>query len=863
MTATLADGIALHRKGELGEAEKVYLEVLARDEDNATALHFLGVLRHQQGQSLQGVDLVRRAISLQPDYVDALNNLGNILQKIGSAVDALAAYRHVLELRPDHPEAMRNLGIALRKVKRFEEAAQAQEQAIAQWPEKVDNYYALANAYKDLARYDQALAALRKALELQPQAEGFWRLGHLLYRMRRNEEAAAAYEAWLRLEPGNPVAEHMLAAFSGKEVPGRARDAFVTQVFDGFAGDFDEVLTRLEYRAPALVGAALQRIEEAPRAALEIMDAGCGTGLLAPHLRPYARRLVGVDLSPKMLEKARSRAAYDRLAAAELTWYLGASPQAFDIIASSDTLVYFGDLREVLGAAAAALRSGGRLVFTLEHAANEDQAAPGYRLNPHGRYSHTEAYARRSLEQAGFEVIGIAKEALRRERGVHVPGLVVAARLANPPQRASAGAAIGDELAFAVAMHRQGELAQAERAYLTVLDTDEASVEALVGLGALREAQGRSLAALNLLRRAVDLGPGHVEAWLHLGGLYRKLGSAASALHAYQRVLELQPEHPAAARELAPLLEEMRRLEQSAAEHLQALAAEYQQMGRIDDALEALKKALVLRPQAQAFRRLGAMLSGLGRVDEAAATYEAWLRAEPGNPIAGHLLAACTGRGVPERGADAYVAAEFDRFADTFDSVLGKLEYRAPALVAAALRRACGEPRGDLDVVDAGCGTGLLAPYLRPYARRLAGVDLSPRMLEKAAARAVYDELRAAELTSYLASSPHAFDLVAASDTLNYFGDLAGVLAAAAGSLRPGGKLVFTLEHAPEEDPVPAGYRIHPDGRYMHSEAYLRKTLAAAGFEAPAIESGVLRREGDAYVRGLVVSARTPQRPEN
>ena len=272
---------------------------------------------------------------------------------------------------------------------------------------------------------------------------------------------------------------------------------------------------------------------------------------------------------------------------------------------------------------------------------------------------------------------------------------------------------------------------------------------------------------------------------------------------------------------------------------------------------------LVLRPQAQAFRRLGAMLSGLGRVDEAAATYEAWLRAEPGNPIAGHLLAACTGRGVPERGADAYVAAEFDRFADTFDSVLGKLEYRAPALVAAALRRACGEPRGDLDVVDAGCGTGLLAPYLRPYARRLAGVDLSPRMLEKAAARAVYDELRAAELTSYLASSPHAFDLVAASDTLNYFGDLAGVLAAAAGSLRPGGKLVFTLEHAPEEDPVPAGYRIHPDGRYMHSEAYLRKTLAAAGFEAPAIESGVLRREGDAYVRGLVVSARTPQRPEN
>ena len=53
-------------------------------------------------------------------------------------------------------------------------------------------------------------------------------------------------------------------------------------------------------------GKALERIEGAPRGELEIVDAGCGTGLLAPHLRPYARRLVGVDLSPKMLEKARA-----------------------------------------------------------------------------------------------------------------------------------------------------------------------------------------------------------------------------------------------------------------------------------------------------------------------------------------------------------------------------------------------------------------------------------------------------------------------------------------------------------------------------------------------------------------------------
>jgi predicted TPR repeat methyltransferase len=170
------------------------------------------------------------------------------------------------------------------------------------------------------------------------------------------------------------------------------------------------------------------------------------------------------------------------------------------------------------------------------------------------------------------------------------------------------------------------------------------------------------------------------------------------------------------------------------------------------------------------------------------------------------------------------------------------------------LRRVEGEPRRALDIMDAGCGTGLLAPYLRPYARRLVGVDLSPKMLGKAAERAAYDELVAAELTAYLGVAPRAFDLVAASDTLVYFGDLSAVLAAAGASLRPGGRLFFTLEHAKED--AGAGYRLHADGRYMHTEWYVRAALEQAGFEAIDVEQGFLRREGNAYVEGLVVAAR-------
>jgi predicted TPR repeat methyltransferase len=668
----------------------------------------------------------------------------------------------------------------------------------------------------------------------------------LLYGLRRIEEAAANYEAWLRAEPDSPVARHMLAACTRQDVPARAGDAFVTRVFDSFAESFDEVLLqRLEYRAPGLVGKALQHIDGEARGELDIMDAGCGTGLLAQYLRPYARRLVGVDLSPRMLEKALGRAAYDELLAAELTAHLRASPEAYDVVASSDTLVYFGDLREVLAAAGAALRLGGRLVFTLEDAASEDEAPAGYRIHPHGRYSHTEPYVRTTLAGAGFEVIDIEKAQLRREGDAHVAGLVVAARLTSRLKGAAE-----------------------PRAAATTRE-DGNNPDALYALGVLHHQQGRSLSAINLLRQALEIRPTHVDTLVSLGVIYRQLGYSASAAHAYKRALELRPGHPEATRDLAPLLEELKRLEESAAaqrgaleqdpgnpEPLYALAAAYQQMGRLQEALEMLRKALAIRPEAHAFRHLGAMLCGLGRLDEAVATYEAWLRAEPDSPIARHMLAACTGKDVPERASDAFVTRDFDRFAERFDAVLGKLEYRAPELVGNALRRIDGEPRGDLEVMDAGCGTGLLAPHLRPYARRLVGVDLSPKMLEKAAARAVYDELLAVELTSYLRSSPRAFDVVASSDTLVYFGDLREVLAAASTSLRPGGRLLFTLEHAIDEEALPAGYRLHPDGRYMHTQQYVRRTLAEAGFELLDIEKAHLRREGDAYVDGLVVAAR-------
>jgi predicted TPR repeat methyltransferase len=175
--------------------------------------------------------------------------------------------------------------------------------------------------------------------------------------------------------------------------------------------------------------------------------------------------------------------------------------------------------------------------------------------------------------------------------------------------------------------------------------------------------------------------------------------------------------------------------------------------------------------------------------------------------------------------------------------------------VADALVRHLGAGAGSLDVLDAGCGTGLAAPFLSRYSRSLTGIDLSSPMLEKARERGGYDHLETAELTAYLDGKRDAFDLIVSIDTLCYFGDLAEVARGSAQALRPGGRLVFSVErHDLPEQP----FHLHAHGRYAHARSYLESVLAEAGFRVEEIAEGVLRQEVGSPVRGWIVTALLP-----
>lgn len=426
--AALRLAIGAHQQGKLDDAERRYRAILAAAPNHPDALHYLGVALHQQGRHDAALAMIERALAMAPAYTDARNNLGNVQKELGLAAEAEQSYRAVIAARPGFGPAYNNLGVVLKAQERYAEAAEAYRSCLALVPDFADCWVNLGNALRAQNDLQQAMSAYHKAILLAPQSmDAYHNLGQALVTSGRHEEALAVYRRWQVQDRGNAAIAHMIAALAGGPSPERASDNYVQATFDRFAGTFDEVLTGLDYRAPALCAALLDSLLGAPEANHAVLDAGCGTGLCGPALLPYASTLDGVDLSPKMLEKAALRNCYRRLDAAELTAWLAAHPDSYDLIVSADTLCYFGALGGVAAAAAGALRVGGHLVFTVEETVDAADA-PQFRLHPHGRYSHTEAYAREVLGQAGLTVVEVRRDVLRTELNVPVAGLAIGAR---------------------------------------------------------------------------------------------------------------------------------------------------------------------------------------------------------------------------------------------------------------------------------------------------------------------------------------------------------------------------------------------------------------------------------------------------
>lgn len=278
----------------------------------------------------------------------------------------------------------------------------------------------------------EALARLDRALALQPDLAVAWaeRAEVLLllikFGMNRRKDAERSLRRAMALGLARDSMLYRLASIGAlgpdEAVPLASPRSYVTSHFDAYAHNFDHHLVDvLEYRAHSLLVEAIGAYAPASGRWGDAIDLGCGTGLCGAALRPTVGRLVGVDLSGKMLAMARRRDVYDELACVDVVEYLRGRAQAYDLAVATDVLIYIGDLEPILSAAASALRPGGLFGFSIESCPDDDR----YVLNDTRRYAHGMGYVERVAREAGFAVRHRSAATLRKEVGSAVEGRIV------------------------------------------------------------------------------------------------------------------------------------------------------------------------------------------------------------------------------------------------------------------------------------------------------------------------------------------------------------------------------------------------------------------------------------------------------
>ena len=352
---------------------------------------------------------------------------------------------------------------------------------------------------------------------------------------------------------------------------------------------------------------------------------------------------------------------------------------------------------------------------------------------------------------------------------------------------------------------------------------------------------GDPLGAEACLRRALELQPDYTEAHYKLANALRDQDRPADAEQHYSEVLRLDPRHAEAHNNLGALL---------------------QSMGRIEEAVASYRRAMQAKPALpQPYMNLGRLLLELGRPEEAQSCYRNALDQGLDDDVFRHLFVAAQGgnssqsQSAAAKAPESYVRETFDNFAARFDRhLIGTLDYHIPDMISAAVRELA--PQRKLDILDLGCGTGLCGQHLKDLARTLAGVDLSPKMLEQGRLRGCYDELIEAEIGAYLrAHAPDRIDLVVAADALIYIGDLAPVMVETARVLRPDGLFALSIE----QPSIPcASFHLELSGRYAHALDYVRGLAADAGIVERMCQDVVVRKHGPREVTGHLLLLQKP-----
>lgn len=440
----------MHQQGQLEAAELAYRAILENDARCAEAWHLFGLIALARGEFTVALDAIVRAVELDSTIAIYHYNLAHAQRQSGALEDAIASYRRARELSPEDADIRNNLGTALLEAGDITGATTELQYAHAIAPNDAQIACTLGSVLFEQDRLDAAEECFHRALQADPElaeaennlgaiaqtrgdnftafacyqraiglapefASAHKNLASVMHLMQRTDDAIAHYREALRLQPDYAEAEYELAALLG-DTRAAPPASYVAGVFDQYAHEYDAHMTGvLGYGVPDKLRELLAPL--LPQHSLDILDLGCGTGLSGEVFNATANTLTGIDLSPKMLAKARERGIYTTLIEGDVVAQTNQLSGDFDLIVAADVFVYLGDLAPVFAAVQRVLRPDGLFAFTVEHGDGD-----GFTVRDAGRYVHGTDYVRRIAQHAGLRERAMTETILRKDFGREING---------------------------------------------------------------------------------------------------------------------------------------------------------------------------------------------------------------------------------------------------------------------------------------------------------------------------------------------------------------------------------------------------------------------------------------------------------
>jgi protein O-GlcNAc transferase len=535
----LQQALALHQRGMLSDAKRIYEDILKQKPDHFDALHLLGVIACQTNNLQEGEELFSQAIKSNPSVAVAYNNLGNALKDLKRFYESVANYDKAIALKPDYAEAYNNRGVALNGLKRLDEALASYDQAIALKRDYAVAYNNRGVALKDLKRPDEALASYDKAIALKPDyAEAYSNRGNALKDLKRPDEALASYDKAITLKPDYADAYGNLGnILNDLKRPDEALASYDKAI--ALKPDYAEAYNN---RGIALQG--LKRLDEA------LASYDKAIALKPDHAEAYNNRgnaLQGL----KRLDEAL--ASYDKaiaLKADHAEAYNNRGNALNDLKRPDEALASYDRAIALKPDHAVAYNNRGSALDDLKRL---DEALASYDKAIALKPDYAEAYNNRGIALQGLKRLD---EAL-----------------------ASYDKAITLKPDYAKAYNNRGSALQdlkrpdeALASYDKAITLKPDYAEAYSNRGSAFKRLKRLDEALASYDRAIALNPDHAAVYSNRGSALKDLKRLDEALASYDKAISLKPDYAEAYANRGTVLQDLKRLDEALASYDRALS---------------------------------------------------------------------------------------------------------------------------------------------------------------------------------------------------------------------------------------------------------------------------------------------------